>query len=248
MDETCKNRRSSLFTNLGGVGAASRFKPYDGRLDEQQVDVAPHIADIRLTRRADIIVTGDPSRVQKLGNAVVAIQKNLTANPNMTVDMRVSAFMDDCMHTTGWSTKPVDVNDALAEWHCYESETQLVHAFQGVANEHTRRGKIDSVFIVGHRFDEPVALVQTAASGLAKLDIMIHALVLGGQRLVAQYKAVTDVARGHAVRIANASAINEAMPILIFSMFPHASMRALPAPPKDPDVRRLAALLTPTTR
>jgi hypothetical protein len=239
--DACAAKKSGFFSDF----ASNR--PYDGHLDEA-VDPSAHLSGLKLLRRTELIITGNPEHVQELGTAATVVQRELAANPDRKVDMRVVAFMDDCLHSTGWSTTPKDVTNGFAAWECYETETRFVEAFRRTAEEFGRRGRIDSVIIVGNRFDESVGSVQSAARSLRELGVLIHALVLSGtDRLLEQFKAVTDVAKGHAVAVKNGDGVREAMPLLMRSMFPYANLAALPAP-KDPGARELVRLLAaPTT-
>jgi hypothetical protein len=245
MGDTCAGKKP-FFSRLVGESANDHYVPYDGRLDEK-IDASNLLSGVKLQRRTEIIVTGDPERVQELGGAVVEVQKGLMTNPDHSVDMRVTAFLDGCIHSTGWSTKPVDVRAESDQWHCSESETLFAQAFRATADEYSRRGRIDSVFIIGHKFDEDVEDVQKAAQKLADLKTPVHALVVSKlaenvAEILKKFKAVADITKGHAVAVENMNAVREAMPFLIVTMFPFAKMAALPAP-KDAGVKGLVKLL-----
>jgi len=248
MTDTCETKRTGgLFFRLTGAAQRDHMAPYKGEHDEP-IDSASFLQDVKVLRRVEIVVTGDPERVQRLGSVLTRVQRELTSNPNQTVDMRVTAFMDDCLHSTGWSTTPHDIRSELDGWHCYESETRLAQAFRATAAEHGRRGKIDSIILVANRLDEPVNEVRQAASSLNKLSIALHALVLKPQQaLLNSYKQIVAVAKGHAVPINTLKGVGEAMPMLMYSMFPNFRMQALPAP-DDPGAKQLRLLLAAPTR
>lgn len=103
-----------------------------------------------------IIVAGDLQQSKDTAKAVMQVQKELAMQvkkdfPDTKLLMSVETFLDDCRHSTDWSSKPADIGSTSTRWHCYQSNTRFNEAFDAM-----RKGEqhVDVVIIVGDRFND----------------------------------------------------------------------------------------------
>ena len=132
-----------------------------------------------LTRRVEIMVTGNVSRVAVVRNALLDLQNQLFRQAgNNNLELRVTAFLDGCRHTTPWSRSSIDAGNSTTRWHCFQGETRYAEALAYSAGE---SDPIDAIVIFGNRFDDNLPHVLGIADRLQKRGTRIYAFHLGGR-------------------------------------------------------------------
>ena len=218
--------RSSFFS------AFEKDLPKPGDLD---VDL-PKSTIVKL-RRFELMVTGDPSRVRKLSTAANEVQRTIFSETNdgSVADVRITALMDKCCHSTGWSNSFQDAGAETTEWHCYQDETRFDLAFANSVTESTRRGKIDSILVIGDRFDNPWGSVQGSVKQLADLGTKIFGMHMGkDKQSFAAFQRLSDATGGVNTQLQSEKGIKEAVVLVVHHMFGR-NLSLLPAP-KDAGV------------
>jgi hypothetical protein len=105
-------------------------------------------------KRVEIMISGPLGRVGVVRKSFDDLQGQLAAEARRSggkLQMRVTAFLDGCRHTTPWSDRPVDAGGHMQRWHCYQGQTLFAEAFQHSLAEPER---IDAIIIFGDRFDD----------------------------------------------------------------------------------------------
>ena len=185
-------------------------------------------------RRAELIVAGTLGSVRSLGgvdivrDAINRLQHNLTAIARRKgeLELRVTAFLDDCCHRTRWSTKPIDVGAHMTDWHCTPGKTLIA---QALAESAAEQG-IDLIMLIGE-FNESARDLESAlchARTLRAQGARIYAFPFGNAPHVR--KAYSDIAKcggGFSHDLTCPQAIPELVPVVINSLFGDPSL-ALP--------------------
>jgi len=211
-----------LFGDIPGAACEDKiFKPQDWQR--------------KLTnRRAEIIVAGTLGSLHSLGgvdivrDAINQLQKNLTTSARASgqLELRVTAFLDDCCHRTRWSDKPVDVGAHMTVWHCTPGRTLIAQALGESAAEQG----IDLIMLIGE-FNESARSLETAlchAKTLRNQGTRIYAFPSGNDpRTRAAYRQIAQSTGGFSHDLTYPQAIPELVPIVINSLFGDPSL-ALP--------------------
>jgi hypothetical protein len=177
-------------------------------------------------RRAEIIVAGTLGSLRSLGgvdivrDAINQLQRNLTASARGSgqLELRVTAFLDDCCHRTRWSDKPVDVGAHMTAWHCTPGRTLIAQALRDSAAEQG----IDLIMLIGE-FNESSRSLEAAlchAKTLRDQGTRVYAFPSGndpGTR--AAYGQIAQATGGFSHDLTYPQAIPELVPIVINSLF-----------------------------
>jgi hypothetical protein len=214
-------------SNLGGL----LFGDRPGASCEDKI-FKPQAWQRKLTnRRAEIIVAGTLGSVRSLGgveivrNAINRLQQNLShsAHSKGQLEMRVTAFLDDCCHRTPWSNKPVDVGAQMTAWHCIPGRTFIAQALGDSAAEQG----IDLIILIGE-FNESIRSLESAlchAKALRDQGTRIYAFPFGGDpRGRKVYQNIAQATGGFAHDLKQPQAIPELVPIVINTLFPDAPL------------------------
>jgi hypothetical protein len=177
-------------------------------------------------RRAEIIVAGALGSLRSLGgveivrDAINQLQKNLTtsARGSGQLELRVTAFLDDCCHRTRWSDKPVDVGAHMTAWHCTPGRTLIAQALGESAAEQG----IDLIMLIGE-FNESARSLEAAlchAKTLRDQGTRIYAFPSGNDpHTRAAYRQIAQTTGGFSHDLSYPQAIPELVPIVINSLF-----------------------------
>ena len=192
-------------------------------------------------RRAEIIVAGTLGSLHSLGgvdivrDAINRLQQNLTksARGNGQLELRVTAFLDDCCHRTRWSDKPVDVGAHMTAWHCTPGRTLIAQALGESAAEQG----IDVIMLIGE-FNESARSLEAAlchAKTLRDQGTRIYAFPSGADsRSREAYRQIAQSTGGFSHDLICPQAIPELVPIVINSLFGDPSL-ALPKSARYPN-------------
>jgi hypothetical protein len=194
-------------------------------------------------KRVEIMVSGPPSRLGAVRKSLDLVQRQLLTEASRgggTLDLRVTAFLDGCRHTTPWSNSPVDAGAATTRWHCYEGRTLFADAFAHSCQEHQR---VDVILIFGNRFDDPANTLDFAERLRAR-GTKIFAFHLGNDRKSrSAYDRLAKRNGGVAIQLSDDAALARVLPVIADYLFrPAEVLLALPAS-KDVDIKALAAQL-----
>ena len=195
-------------------------------------------------KRVEIMVSGPLSRLGAVRKSLDLLQRQLLSEASRSggkLDLRVTAFLDGCRHTTPWSNSPVDAGAATTRWHCYEGRTLFAEAFADSCEEGER---IDAIIIFGDRFDDPAKTLDFAERLRAR-GTKIFAFHVGTDRKSrSAYEKLAKRNGGVAVPLSGDAALARVLPVIADYLFrPAEVVRALAAPPKDRDIKALAAQL-----
>jgi hypothetical protein len=115
-------------------------------------------------RRVEIMVSGSLSSVGVARAALDDLQTQLFDQLGSdNLELRVTAFLDGCRHTTPWSRSPIDAGSSTNRWHCFEGQTFYGEAFGHTASE---SDPVDAVIMFGNRFDDNLPLTLGIADRL----------------------------------------------------------------------------------
>ncbi|MGL1409608.1 hypothetical protein ACSTIX_24125, partial [Vibrio parahaemolyticus] len=80
--------------------------------------------------RVEIMVTGDPSRIEAVADSIDLAQKHIQAEASSgdPIETRVTAFLDNCTHRTKWSRKTFKTSARARKMHCKQSQTKIADA------------------------------------------------------------------------------------------------------------------------
>jgi hypothetical protein len=191
-----------------------------------------------VTRRVEIMVTGSVSRVAVVRNALLDLQSQLfrQAGDN-NLELRVTAFLDGCRHTTPWSRSSINAGNSTTRWHCFQGETRYAEALAYSADE---SDPIDAIVVFGNRFDDNLPHVLGIADRLQKRGTRIYAFHLGGRghsrRAYEQLAACTG---GAFVQLTDQQAFARVMPVIAaYVLRPVEALQTLPSP-RDVDTKAL---------
>jgi hypothetical protein len=191
-----------------------------------------------VTRRVEIMVTGTVGRVAVVRNALLDLQSQLFRQAGSNnLELRVTAFLDGCRHTTPWSRSPIDAGNSTTRWHCFQGETRYAEALAYSADE---SDPIDGIVIFGNRFDDNLPHVLGIADRLQKRGTRLYAFHLGGRghsrRASEQLASCTG---GAFVQLTDQQAFARVMPVIAaYVLRPVEALQALP-PPRDADTKAL---------
>jgi hypothetical protein len=189
-------------------------------------------------RRVEIMMTGTVSRVGVVRAALHDLQAQLFREVGGDhLELRLTAFLDGCRHTTPWSRSPVDVGNNTTIWHCFQGETRYSEALGHSANE---PDPIDAIVMFGDRFDDNLAHSLGIADRLKKQGTRIYAFPVGGNRRSRNaYQQLAESTGGTFLQLSDQRAFARVMPVIAdYLLRPAEALRALPAP-KDADVKAL---------
>ena len=200
--------------------------------------VPPPVQPQNIMRRVEIMTTGSASRVGVVRNALHDLQAQLFQQANGdNLELRVTAFLDGCRHTTPWSRSPIDVGNSTTAWHCFQGSTRYSEALAYSANE---GDPIDAIIMFGDRFDDNLAHTLGIAERLQKQGTRIYAFHVGGKsRSRHAYEQLADRTGGAFVQLSDQQAFARLMPVIAaYVLRPVEALQALPAP-KDADTKAL---------
>lgn len=191
-------------------------------------------------RKAEIMISGPLNRVGVVRQSLDHLQRQLLSEASRSGDnlqLRVTAFLDGCRHTTPWSNRPVDAGASTNRWHCFQGQTLFAQALQYSLNE---RERIDAIVMFGDRFDDEPLQTLEIAGRLRERGTKIFAFHVGkdrGSRFA--YEQLAQQGGGVSVQLTGEKAFARVLPVIAGYLFrPAETLRALP-PPNDVDVRAL---------
>ena len=191
-------------------------------------------------KRIEIMITGDPSRVGAVADIMDDVQKKLFGGEKReNLELRVTGFLDGCIHRSKWFCKPFKAAAAARRWHCEQSKTRFADAFANSSGE-----MIDALVIVGHRFDEDVEEALRQAEQLKQQGVPIHCFYTGSDPVTkAAYEKLAGDTEGVFLQLADQSAIAEIMPMIMTHIDNHDGLIALQ--PQSEAAQKLKNLLMP---
>jgi hypothetical protein len=133
-------------------------------------------------RRVEIMISGPLSRIGTVRQSLDDLQRRLLSEASRngdTLQLRVTAFLDGCRHTTPWSNRPIDAGSATNRWHCFRGQTLYAEAFQQNCSE---RERIDAIIMFGDRFDDSPGPTMAFAGRLRERGTKIFAFHVGDDR------------------------------------------------------------------
>ena len=205
-----------------------------------------------LQRRVEIMISGPLKRVGVVRQSLDDLQRQLLSEAGRNGDnlqLRVTAFLDGCRHTTPWSNRPIDAGASTNPWHCFQGQTRYAEAFQHSYNEQER---IDAIIMFGDRFDDAPLPTMEIAAQLRDRGTKIFAFHVGGDRTSRfAYEQLAQQSGGVSVQLSDEQSFAGVLTVITDYLFrPAETLRALPAAPNNPDVKalvdRLKALPPPS--
>jgi hypothetical protein len=163
-------------------------------------------------KRIEIMITGDPSRVGAVADIMDDVQNKLfTAEKRENLELRVTGFLDGCIHRSKWFRKPFKAAAQARHWHCEQSKTRFADAFA-----ESRGEMVDALVIVASRFDEDVEEALRQAEPLKQQGVPIHCFYTGSDPATkAAYEKIAGETEGVFMQLADQSAIAEIMPLIM---------------------------------
>lgn len=189
-------------------------------------------------RRVEIMMTGSIGRVGVVRNALHGLQTQLFQQlGGDNLELRVTAFLDGCRHTTVWSRSLINAGGSTRYWHCFQGETRYAEAFSFTNDE---ADPVDAIVMFGDRFDDNLADTLAFTDALRQRGTRIYAFHVGrNSRGRDAYKQLAERAGGAFVQLSNHHAFARVMPVIAdYLVRPAEALRALPSP-RDADVRVL---------
>jgi hypothetical protein len=205
-----------------------------------------------LQRRVEIMISGPLNRVGVVRQSLDDLQRRLLSEAGRNGDnlqLRVTAFLDGCRHTTPWSNRPVDAGASTNRWHCFRGQTRYAEAFQ---HSYSEQGRIDAIIMFGDSFDDAPLPTMEIAARLRDRGTRIFAFHVGRDRTSRfAYEQLAQQGGGVSVQLTDEQSFARVLPVITDYLFrPAETLRALPAAPKNPDVKalvdRLKALPPPS--
>jgi hypothetical protein len=225
--------------------AASSVRPAD-IIDRARVSSAPRpepaaapAAPQLVKRRVEIMVSGSLSRVGVVRDALDGLQTQLFDQLGSdNLELRVTAFLDGCRHTTPWSRSPIDAGASTNRWHCFQGGTLYGEAFGHTASE---SDPVDAVVMFGNRFDDNLPLTLGVAERLGRQGTRIYAFHVGhNPRSRYAYEQLAGRTGGAFVQLTNQQSFARVMAVIAaYLVRPIEALRALPSSSQDADVRAL---------
>jgi len=162
-------------------------------------------------RRVEIMVTGDPSRVGAVADAMDEAQKQLFAGNGDAIELRITGFLDNCIHRSRWSKKPFKAAAQARRWQCEQAKTRFADAFADSRGE-----MLDDLVIIGDRFDDRMEDALRQVEHLKEQGVRVHCFHTG-KDLSSQeaYEKLATESGGVFMRLEGQSSIAEVMPILM---------------------------------
>jgi hypothetical protein len=189
-------------------------------------------------RRVEIMVTGSVSRVGVVRTGLRELQTELFQQlGSNNLELRVTAFLDGCRHTTPWSRSPIDAGGSTTYWHCYQGQTRYAEAFSFTSGEDD---PVDAIVMFGDRFDDNLADTLGFADALRQRGTRIYAFHVGrNSRGRDAYRQLAERTGGVFVQLSSHHAFTRVMPVIAdYLVRPAEALRARPSP-RDADVRAL---------
>ena len=154
-----------------------------------------------------IIVAGDLNQSKKVADSVMEVQKSLSNQvqsdfPDTKLLMSVETFLDNCRHSTDWSSNPSDINSKSTKWHCYQTETKFDEAIKAMIND---KQNPDIVIIIGDSFDNELDKIVNAVEDMHKtVGTKFFALPTTSEETVKNsYEAITKASNGLCLPLLN---------------------------------------------
>jgi hypothetical protein len=171
------------------------------------------------------MVTGDPSRIGAVADAVDEAQKHIlgTAPDKQSFETRVTAFLDNCIHRSRWSKKPFQTGQRAKRMHCKQSATKIADAFA-----HSHGEMVDDIILIGHRFDDDFNAALEQVQQLIEQGVHIHCFHTGADQ--ESRKAYEDLAQktgGVFLQLTDQSSLMQVMPILMAHLNDQDTLEAL---------------------
>jgi hypothetical protein len=189
-------------------------------------------------RRVEIMVSGSLSRVGVVRDALDGLQTHLFDQLGSdNLELRVTAFLDGCRHTTPWSRSPIDAGAGTNRWHCFQGGTLYGEAFGHTADE---SDPVDAVVMFGNRFDDNLPLTLGIVDRLRQQGTRIYAFHVGRNRHSRYaYEQLAARTGGAFVQLTSQQAFAPVMAVIAaYLVRPAEALRALPSS-QDADVRAL---------
>lgn len=190
-----------------------------------------------ILRRVEFMITGSISRVRAVRTALRDLQAQLFSEIGDRLELRITAFLDGCRHTTPWSRSPIDVGNRTNGWHCFQGSTRYSEALAHSANEND---PIDAIVIFGDRFDDNLPHTLGIVDRLHQRGTRIYAFHVGGKTRSRQaYEQLAERTGGAFVQLSDQRAFARVMPVIVdYLLRPAEALQALP-PPCDADTKAL---------
>jgi len=176
-------------------------------------------------RRVEFMVTGDPSRIQSLAEAIDTAQDYFTKASGhfLGIESRVTAFLDECLHRTKWNTKPMKTSARARRMHCEQTRTKFTEAFAQSACE-----AVDDIILIGHRFDDDVVEVLAQAEKLKAQGVHIHCFHTGKDKESREvFEKLAQSCGGVFLQLTDQSQLNQVMPIMMEQLNKNYSMEQI---------------------
>ncbi|HUY68815.1 MAG TPA: hypothetical protein VMV79_05895 [Alphaproteobacteria bacterium] len=241
---TAREAEPTVVERLFGANAEGVCEPKPDDLFQANPEWQPKNA----TRRVEVMVTGHLGRVGVVRDTVSDLQDQLFGKVigSGQLELRVTAFLDGCRHSTPWSNSPIDVGSSTTRWHCFQDRTRYAEALEHSSNE----DPIDAIIMYGNRFDDDLQQALRLADRLRERGTRIYAFHVGndeGSRNA--YEQLAERTGGISLQLTDERAFAQVMPIITDYLFrKEEALLALPAP-KDPNVKALVdRLKTPPAR
>ena len=192
-------------------------------------------------RRVEVMVTGDPSRVGVVSDALDDVQKKVFDGVFGlgNLELRITSFLDGCIHRSKWSKKPFKAAAEAKKWVCEQSKTKFADAF-----EDSRGELIDTLVIVGHRFDDEVEAALKKAAELKEQGVRIHCFHTGkDEESRAAFEKLATETDGVFMQLEDQSSIGTVIPIMMAHLNDDEAL--LRIHPKDQEAKKLIRILAP---
>jgi len=189
-------------------------------------------------QRIEIMITGDPSRVGFVADIIDKMQKLIFADkPEQKTELRVTGFLDGCIHRSKWTKKPFKAAQQARQWHCEQSKTRFGDALANSAGE-----MVDHLVLVGHRFDDDLDEVLRQAQDLKQQGVAVHCFHTGNDTASRHaYEKLAEETGGVFLQLPDQSSIAEVMPILMAHIHDKDALLALQ--PENESAQKLKSLL-----
>jgi len=192
-------------------------------------------------RRVEIMVTGDPSRVGVVADTIDKLQGKIfeETSPSDQLELRVTGFLDNCIHRSKWHKKPFKAAAQARDWHCEQSRTRFADAFADSKGE-----LLDTLVIIGHRFDDDIDEALSCAEELREQGVQIHCFHTGNDKPSHDaYEKLATYTGGVFLQLADQSSLAEVVPILMAHLTHEDSLLELK--PSGTDAKKLMNILNP---
>ncbi len=165
-------------------------------------------------RRVEVMITGDPSRVGVIADTIDDFQKKLFAGAaaaRENLELRITGFLDNCIHRSKWSKKPFKAAAQARRWHCEQGQTLFAEAFA-----HSSGEMLDDLVIIGDRFDDNMEEALRQVEHLKEQGVHIHCFHTGSDKESREaYERLATQTDGVFMHLENQGSIKEVMPVLM---------------------------------